>query len=63
MSTVERGLISGETVFDFSGTLERSLRASPDVIATYEDLYASYAEAWSGGDSKECGSAIRPVRT
>lgn len=51
-STVEGGLINGETVFDFSGTLEQSLRASPDVIATYESLYTSYATAWSRGDNE-----------
>jgi hypothetical protein len=51
-STLEGGLINGETVFDFSGTLEQSLRASPDVIATYESLYTSYAAAWSSGDSE-----------
>lgn len=52
-STLEGGLINGETVFDFSGTLEQSLRASPDVIATYESLYTSYAAAWSSGESED----------
>lgn len=52
VSSIEGGLIIGETVFDFSGTLARSLRATPDVLATYERLYASYAEAWSSGGSE-----------
>jgi hypothetical protein len=60
VSTVEGGLINGETVFDFSGTLERSLRASPDVIATYESLYTSYAEAWSSGESEDLARLYAP---
>jgi hypothetical protein len=59
-STLEGGLINGETVFDFSGTLEQSLRASPDVIATYESLYTSYAAAWSSGDSEEIERLYAP---
>lgn len=46
-STVDVGLIARETVFDLAASLRRSLRASPDVIATYEGLYEAFAEAWS----------------
>jgi len=63
VSTIRDGLIDGETVFDFSGTLERSFRASPGVIATYESLYTSYAATWSSGGSEDIarlykGSAV-----
>ncbi len=47
ISVIEQGLIAGETVFDLGVSLERSLRASPGTISTYEDLYAAYARAWS----------------
>jgi hypothetical protein len=50
VSTIQGGLIEGETVFDLAGPLTRSLRASPGVVATYEGLYTTYATAWSGGD-------------
>jgi hypothetical protein len=46
-STIEGGLIARETVFELAAVLDRSLRASPDVIATYEGLYKAFAEAWS----------------
>jgi hypothetical protein len=63
VSTVERGLISAETVFDFSGTLERSLRASPEVIAAYENLYVAYAAAWSSGDNEDIARLYAPSAT
>jgi hypothetical protein len=45
--TINDGLIAHEIVFDLAASLARSVRASPDVIATYEGLYQAYAEAWS----------------
>jgi hypothetical protein len=56
VSTIQDGLIEGETVFDLAGPLKRSLRASPAVVATYEGLYNTYAAAWSGGDVEEITS-------
>ena len=53
VSTINGGLIDGETVFDLAGPLERNLRASPAVVASYEDMYTNYAAAWSGGDVDE----------
>jgi hypothetical protein len=61
VSAIAGGLISGETVFDFTGSLERSLRASPDVVATYESLYAEYAAAWSNGDDEDIARLYTPT--
>jgi hypothetical protein len=47
VSTIDQGLIAREVVFDLAASLGRSLRASPDVISTYEGLYEAFAEAWS----------------
>jgi hypothetical protein len=53
VSTIQGGLIEGETVFDLAGPLKRSLRASPGVVAKYEGLYNTYAEAWTRGDADQ----------
>lgn len=51
VSTMDGGRISREIVFELAASLDRSLRASPDVITMYEGLYDAYAEAWSVADS------------
>lgn len=60
VSSVERGRIAHETVFELAASLGRSLRASPDVIATYEGLYDAYAEAWSGADAEHRARLYAP---
>jgi hypothetical protein len=48
---VELRRIARETVFELTASLDRSLRASPDVVSTYEGLYEAYAMAWSIEDA------------
>ena len=50
VSRVDGAWISGETVFDLSSSLGRSLRASPNELEQYQDLYERYAETWTDGD-------------
>ncbi len=52
VSTIDAGLVTHEVVFDLAASLARSLRASPDVISIYDDLYAAYAAAWSSEDPR-----------
>ncbi len=59
-SEIAGGLIDSETVFDFTGSLERSLRASPDVIANYESLYTDYVAAWSSGVDDDIAHLYTP---
>jgi hypothetical protein len=47
---LDGGKIGHETAFDLGSSLERSLRALPATIATYESLYDAFAVAWSTGD-------------
>lgn len=49
VSAIEEGRIARETVFELTASLGRSLRASPEVISTYEGLYSAFAKAWSSG--------------
>jgi len=53
LRTVDAGRISVEVVFELIDSLQRSLRASPQVMAPYHDLYREYAEAWSVGDEAD----------
>lgn len=62
-STIEEGLIAGETVFGLAASLGRSLRASPTVISTYEGLYAAYTEAWTSGQSSHLARLYAPEAT
>lgn len=48
VSKVGSGRITSETVYDHAAWLDVSLRASPEVVERYQDLYAAYAEAWNG---------------
>ena len=50
VSAFDGGRIDHELAFDLGGSLERSLRALPATIATYESLYDAFAVAWSTGD-------------
>lgn len=50
ISDIDGGRIDREVDFDLADTLERSLRATPGTIRTYEGLYRAYAAAWSSGD-------------
>jgi hypothetical protein len=50
VSAMDGGRIAHETAFDLGGSLERSLRALPATIATYEGLYDAFAVAWSTND-------------
>lgn len=47
VSTIENGVITGETVYDHGAWLDAGLRSSPDVVSGYEALYRRYAEAWT----------------
>ena len=47
VSAIEDGRIARETVFELTASLDRSLRASPDLISAYEGLYGAFAKAWS----------------
>ncbi len=60
MSDVSGGWVSGETVFDLASSLDRSLRASPDVLERYEALYEAYAQAWTDGTMTEFTSLYAP---
>jgi len=55
VSTLKHGLIDGETVYDLGESLELSLRATPETVSRYADLYALYAESWSTGDPDVIG--------
>jgi hypothetical protein len=50
VAELRNGLITSETVFVDAASLENSLRASPAVVARYQDLYDQYAWARSSGD-------------
>ena len=50
VSAFDGDRIDHEVAFDLGGSLERSLRASPATITTYENLYDAFAVAWSTGD-------------
>ena len=52
VSAVDNGLITSETILGLAASLGRSLRASPEVLAAYEELQARYAEAWSDGSTE-----------
>lgn len=60
---IDRGRITGETVFDLGATQRRSLRSSPDVIDAYESLYAAYAAAWSGESTTSLDEVYAPDAT
>ncbi|MEE8331683.1 MAG: hypothetical protein V3R84_07910, partial [Acidimicrobiia bacterium] len=51
ISAIEDGMIARQTVFDLAASLALGQRNSPDVISTYEGLYAAYTEAWTSGQS------------
>ncbi|MGA8041042.1 MAG: hypothetical protein WCA93_13130 [Acidimicrobiia bacterium] len=55
IETIAAGRISHEVVYELVDTLRRSLRANPEVIATYTDLYDRYAGAWNDADADEIG--------
>jgi hypothetical protein len=50
VSAFDGGRIAHEIAFDLGGSLERSLRALPATVTTYESLYDTFAVAWSTGD-------------
>lgn len=50
VSAFDGGRIDHETAFDLGGSLERSLRALPATITSYESFYDAFAVAWSSGD-------------
>ena len=50
VSTFDGDRIDREVAFDLGGSLERSLRALPATVTTYESLYDTFAVAWSTGD-------------
>ncbi len=54
------GLITRETLFVDTTSLQRSLRTSPDVVAEYEDLYWEYAAGWSSRDSQRLAALYAP---
>jgi hypothetical protein len=50
VTVFDGGRIDHETAFDLGSSLERSLRALPATVTTYESLYDAFAVAWSTGD-------------
>lgn len=56
VDTITAGRISHEVVYELVDTLRRSLRANPEVIATYTDLYDGYAAAWNDAKADEIGA-------
>lgn len=63
VAKIEDGLITGETVYDLSASLGRSLRAAPDVLATYDELALRYASAWSSSEDTAVGELYGPAAT
>lgn len=62
-TNLDDGSIVRETVFDDVLSLQRSLRAPPQVILSYENLYAEFAEAWSSGDTERVAALYGPTAT
>jgi hypothetical protein len=62
-AVLDGGSILNETVFDDAVSLGRGLRATPEVLGFYNDLYAGYAEAWSSGDRNRVAAFYAPEAT
>ncbi len=60
ISDFNDGRIDHEVAFDLGDSLERSLRATPETIRTYEGLYRAYADAWSGHDGAAAARLYAP---
>ena len=60
LSQIESGSIAGETVYDLGSSLQRSFRASPEVLATYEALYLEYARTWTDGSDLDFARLYGP---
>ncbi|MEA1903423.1 MAG: hypothetical protein U9N56_07845 [Actinomycetota bacterium] len=63
VSTLEDGLITEETVYDHSAWLEVGLRASPDVVSRYENLYRDYADVWTDASVDDLGNVYSSQAT
>lgn len=55
LSTLEDGLITGETVYDHGAWLDMGLRTSPDVVSNYKALYHGYGDIWTDGTADDLG--------
>ena len=63
VSDMDTGLIDGDTILVDLGSLERSLRASPELAGIYENLYTSFAQAWSTGNIDLASQLYAPAAT
>ena len=63
VSDMDIGLIDRDTILVDLDSLERSLRASPELAGIYESLYTSFAQAWSTGNTDLASKLYAPGAT
>ncbi len=63
VSDMDTGLIDRDTILVDLGSLERSLRASPELAGIYQGLYTSLAQAWSTGNTDLASQWYAPGAT
>lgn len=60
VSDITRGRIAREVAFDLGSSLVVSLRATPELVASYESLHQRLASAWNGSDGVTLSSIYAP---